>query len=367
MSRKPKWLKLMPRLEELAKRGYTRSEIANTLGVTYEALRTQLKRLKLTGKEIKIRNAYQNRTELKLIQCPTPTNLKEPRSLKHPQGYTSIDEMLDQYESVKDFHARHNISEYIIRHKIKTNKPIAVTFLSDLHLGSPATNYIALKKDLQSIRECDDIKICAGGDWEDSFIPDFKDAGAVANQLSKPQDQFCDSEAIYLEFEDKIIAKISGNHDEMIVKKTGVSPTFFVVRNKKFRYLKDGGLVKLTIGDVTYEILWHHKWRYQSTINLFNSHHRMAEMLCPNCDIVVQEHEHNPGSETLSRWEYDAKKKVINIRTGTYKEGDTFSRKFYKEGVIGPATVVLFPDRRKIESFVDVDAIRDAQAYMRGL
>ena len=91
----------------------------------------------------------------------------------------------------------------------------------------------------------------------------------------------------------------------------------------------------------------------------------MLELLDPTADIVVQEHEHSPGIESLEKGEYD-KKTVVNIRTGAYKINDGFSMDFYKSGRTAPQTIILFPDEKKILAMHGRDAIKDAITYLEG-
>ena len=91
----------------------------------------------------------------------------------------------------------------------------------------------------------------------------------------------------------------------------------------------------------------------------------MREKLYPLADVVVTEHLHNPGIEGTHEYEYDAQRNVVNIRTGTYKIGDSYSRSLWKDGVPGSQVVVLFPNSRKIVPFDGPDAIDDAERYLR--
>ena len=87
-----------------------------------------------------------------------------------------------------------------------------------------------------------------------------------------------------------------------------------------------------------------------------------------NADIAILEHIHNPaiqmterGSDSLG----DARTE-IDIRTGTYKLDDKFSEQYFKTGVLGPETVVLFPDRKKMVAFHGREALADSQRYLDG-
>jgi transcriptional regulator len=284
---------------------------------------------------------------------------------KHPDTLTS-DEWLDVFDEAGAVRERVSINELSTTKKIKTDKPIAVCFTSDWHLGSAATDYEALRADLKIIETDPRIFGCVGGDACDNFMPSFKDAEAAVHQLQPPQYQRLAFEAMLTPIKHKVIAVVTGNHDLFDTKQTGTDVLYYIFRDMPFSVLPHGGLVTLTVGAIEYKIVWKHQYRYNSSINLFNAHHRLVDQLLPTADIAVLEHEHNPGIESLEKFEFSDRRTVVNIRTGTYKGADSYSMKRYKAGRPGPQTVILWPDRKKILALHGADALRDAQVYLDG-
>lgn len=260
-----------------------------------------------------------------------------------------------------------NVSQNVGTVSLPDSKPIALSFISDMHIGSPFVDYEALFSDIETIRDTPGFYVCMGGDGYDNFLPGFKDAGAVAGQLQPPQIQLLTYEKILEELGDKLVGIVGGNHNEKVSKATGVSPEYFVYRGVKCPYLRQGGLLRVNLGGVEYQILWKHNYRFGSSLNQFNSHHRMLEMLYPMADIVVTEHEHNPGIETVERFDLGLARTVVSIRTGSYKGADPYSMNYFKAGRRGPQTVLLWPKERKILPIHGEDAIAHALTYMRGL
>lgn len=250
---------------------------------------------------------------------------------------------------------------------IDSSEPIALSFLGDFHIGSPFTDYERLYGDVATIRATPNLYCCISGDRTDQFIPGFKDASAVVGQLTPPELQLDAVEAIMNEIGDSIVCAIGGNHDEMSRKKTGIDVERWIRRGKKFSYMPHGGLLTLTVGKETYKILWKHTYRFQSSLNLFNSAHRMLELLEPTADLVVQEHLHNPGMESIERGTGPGKHTVISIRTGAYKTTDGYSMNFFKEGIPAPQTVILYPDRHKVVGMHGTESMRDAVVYLKGI
>jgi hypothetical protein len=352
MSSKIDWNKLDPELQSLYSRGLGRGEIAKQLGLSEDSVRHRIDKLKLTGD----------------TKTNEPDNIDEEFCLeayrKIPEN-PSFDQILDGLVAAQGFQEQFNIGDYSITRKIRTETPIIACFWSDLHIGSPSVDYSLLKAHKGLIQKHKNIYLCLGGDGWDGFLPSFKNSGAVAAQLVSPQIQMLGIRQLLKELHDKVISICGGNHNDFLVKKTGVDANRFVLDGMKFPYLPNGGLIKLTVGKQTYKIIQKHHWGFNSRLNQFNTHHRIRDFLYSAADIVVTEHEHNPGMETQWVEEYDTKRQVVNVRTGTYKIGDPYSRRLFKDGVPGPECLVLFPDRKKIVGFDGVDAIEDALRYTR--
>ena len=338
-------------------------ELRGLDGMTWEKIRTVFK--EKFGQDVAT-NTLAKKYE-RIVLKPTATNL-EVEFPKKPEDL-SFEETMDAFIAAKDIGDKFNIGEYMVTIGVKTDIPIAISFLSDVHMGSPVTDYEGLRDDLKLIETHPQLFMFAGGDWNDSFLPSFRNAGAVLNQLVSPDIQFKATSNILKHFCDKkkLLAKSGGNHDAFMTKVTGVDMNFWILKGEKPPYLPYGGLIKLTVGKQTYNILWKHKWRYNSSLNEFNTHHRAYEILYPNADIVVMEHNHTPGIETIEKGEFDAKKTLVNIRTGGYKVGDAYSRTYFKDGRRGAQTVILYPEEHRLVPMHGAKAIEDATIYLRGL
>ena len=236
----------------------------------------------------------------------------------------------------------------VVRARIETDKPVALCFLSDLHLGNVRTDYRAMRRDLNSIRDHPRIYVMKGGDWPNKTLGSFRDQTAMAEQISTPQSQVIVVDAIMQQMAGKIVAAIGGNHDNRDERATGLSTEYFIHRDKPFPYLKFGGVIKLTVGKVEYAILWKHNYKGSSIYNELHAHMRARRELYPVADIVVMEHTHSPAVKTSRQYDFDLGRMVVDIRTGTYLIDDAYSRDKFKSGRPGPMTVILFPDRKKM-------------------
>ena len=278
----------------------------------------------------------------------------------------NFDEIAAELDRVKEERKKYDYKQHQCHVTIKTKEPIALSFISDAHIGSPYTNYEALRKDIALIRDDPRFYVGLGGDIIDNFQPGFKDATAPMKQLTTTQIQLIALEALMKELDGKIVAAITGNHDTMEQRRTGRDSQYFIRRNQPFPNLLHGGLVNLTVGKITYKIIWKHKYRFTSSLNIFNSLRQMINMLEPDADMGVQEHEHNPGILSCEVGEYSSKKTQIQMRTGAYKADDDFSMDQFKEGCRGPQTVILWPDKKKKMALHGDCALEDAQTFLNG-
>lgn len=279
-----------------------------------------------------------------------------------------LSDFFDIAESVKGLKDDLDISSLVAAADAGSDDPIGLVPMCDLHLGSPACAYGALRKDIGLIQSDSRLRVLRGGDWGDYFNNTFPSAIAVAGQTVSPMIQKLWAEKIMTELKDKIVAAVGGNHDLMDERKTGISSEYFILRNMPFPYLKYGGLIKLKVGSQYYEILWKHNYRGNSYINEFNAHRRLR-MLWGNADICVLEHIHSPATAITESGGLTANgsKTIVNIRAGAYKQADEYSTDQFRPGIISPTTVVLFPNERKIVPFHGADAISDAITFLDGL
>lgn len=323
-----------------------------------------------------VRNRYRRQIE----KATTPTGKDLPADAgfqervaavvqlnKKPLKQFDLDDMHSTLTTAQGIRQDVNPDQPEAKVSIAANQPIALTFISDVHLGSQYTNYDAFFADLKLISGDPRFFVCVGGDWQDKFMPSFKDAAAVTSQIVPADIQLLFTKKILEALSPSIVACIGGNHNEMDMRLTGISTERMIHRDSPAAFMPNGGLLTLTVGGAQYKILWKHHWRFNSALNQFNTHHRMLEGLDPTVDIVVTEHEHNPGIESVERFAFGERRTVISIRTGAYKEADPFSVKFYKSGRRGPQTLILWPDRREAPMAIHGDdALRRAQTFLDG-
>jgi len=269
---------------------------------------------------------------------------------------------LQVMKDVKDINAVASTSQTELHTVIETDKPIALCFTSDWHLGSLATNYEAWLAHINYILETPNLYMASVGDLiEDS--KSFFSLAAVLSQAISPKMQGKVLGKILQELSEnkKIVAGWWGNHDQDRDNKLmGQSLVEDQFGRTGIPYFNGIGELHLTVGEVEYSIVGTHKSRFNSMLNIHHGTQALHKMQYPNSDIVVSAHTHSPGVAQEVRYG----REVLFVKTGSHKRDDTFTKQYFPLGEIGIPTVVLDPHRKEMIPFWNpVFAVR----YINGL
>ncbi|HEX8385477.1 MAG TPA: hypothetical protein VF576_04795, partial [Rubricoccaceae bacterium] len=257
---------------------------------------------------------------------------------------------------------------------IETDRPVALTNLSDLHLGNKGTDHRAARADAELVRDTDGLYAVFGGDGVDNFV---KHASAMVSSTSNPQQEYAALEWYLSLMGGKLLGGITGNHDYWTAGFSGVD-----YLRDLFRRLGTGGqpvaygrhTLRLDLhlhspdgSDVAYRVELRHTYRFKSSLNLSNQLQRMYDFSDWQWDVGMVGHTHDGpfcvpfqrhGSE---RW---------GLLAGSYKVADDHSRQWgYGDATPSSPVVILHPGTRRVECVNDLrtgaarlDAIRAAYA-----
>jgi hypothetical protein len=167
----------------------------------------------------------------------------------------------------------------------------------------------------------------------------------------------------------KLLAGCWDNHkDERLERELGDFTD--LAWPKEAPYFHAKGLLKVTVGSVSYEIAMTHRHKGSSIYHDMQPVFRLFRDFYP-ADICITAHTHKPAYARLAA--YPEMRRLMGkpaeshfIVTGTFKTGhDNYSERNFKgRGILGVPTMVLFPDREKAVYFANP---ADAVAYMRGV
>ncbi|OGO14253.1 MAG: hypothetical protein A2Y53_03865 [Chloroflexi bacterium RBG_16_47_49] len=278
----------------------------------------------------------------------------DDKKIQVPPGNSFLEQMLEQQRNREAI----EVSQDEATVHIDTGLPwIGIYFTGDWHIGSDDVDYQLWDQHQTKVLETPGMYEAIIGDERDNFVtPKFKTG--LYKGLLNPEEQ-----ANYIKWYmekldslDKIVARVTGNHDFWTWDTSGLHFESFWYNSMKSPLLRNGGFVHLYVNGVPYELYLHHG---QSLFNSnFNPNHatRRAYEFQGKFDVGAMGHSH--VAEAAHSWKgADSNQHdVIFLRTGTYKLSDQYARsKQLGRGQPPGATVLFNTAERKMMAFADVE------------
>jgi hypothetical protein len=238
----------------------------------------------------------------------------------------------------------------------KAKLPMIIIFTGDWHMGSMAFNADKFRKDIAYINSLPDdrVKIYLMGDLIDNVQPRFFNSEAVFGTIS-PEIQLEVLRRQLDRMKGKLQAACWGNHDvEWHEKGIGWSPVAKLL-SEYCHYFFGKGISDFHCGEQVYRIAMNHKWSGTSWFHSVQG--QIRGWLDNRADIVVGGHIHTSGYmndvPSLTPEGDEIHRHLVQV--GTYKEADTYSVRNFKPGVIHNEALVVYPDRKKVVRFAEVN------------
>lgn len=203
---------------------------------------------------------------------------------------------------------------------IDTDKPIALAFLSDLHIGNAGVDYELLRQTGQIIREHPLAYCITGGDITDSLFFDY------GEEILNMQEQYVYMNKLLKWMgSENILAGIMGNHDAWS-RKQGVTNYIQFTENIQRPLLRGVSFVDLKIGKIPYRLLMAHRFKGESMYNPTHQENRANREL-QGADIIMAAHTHKPGESIIYQPEYGGgARKVVLVNGKTFKKLDAYGK-----------------------------------------
>jgi hypothetical protein len=258
--------------------------------------------------------------------------------------------------------ARHKSLRFVDVH-VADSKPILISKISDQHIRETGpVDLVRMEEDATLIRETDGAYAILGGDGIDNHIKHLSamvHGGTNAKEEWKAYDHYL---GMFTGKQgSKILAMISGNHDDWTVDKAGVNMAQILAERNNLFFAPDEVLVRLAFGNETYRIKVRHQYQFNSQFNKTHSIKRLWEMGEDDFDVGVVCHLHEAAMEPFFkhgqlRWA---------MRPGSYQLTSAYSRQrgFNQSSPTCPS-VVYWPDQHKTLGFFD---LRDAVIYLKAV
>lgn len=245
---------------------------------------------------------------------------------------------------------------------ILPDEPVAIAFLSDLHIGSAGTDYAAIREDAELIKHTPGLYAGFHGDGTDNWI-----VGKLTS-LQRGQAVGFDAERLLFEswvsmIADKLLWWVGGNHDAWSEKLIGSSPDRALIKDKLILWDRNQCAVKINHCGITRTALIRHKWRFNSVFNATHGLQVGWERGDIDYDWAIGGHTH---IGTYCHPFHRHNKRRYAILTGTYKHVDGFGEEigFPSPKDNGCGAMVLNTDGSQV-FFDTLTPAVDYLAYLR--
>lgn len=250
------------------------------------------------------------------IRTSTPTFLNYDATLPN-WGYWNqrFADRAKQYQETEEF-----LQNYV---EIQLpDRPCLINFISDIHAGSPNTDYDRLKLEIETIVAQPSSYVFLLGDEVDSFCWTETAINDTAEQI--PQQYYWFREMVrYLSDNNKLLGLSMGNHSW--TRKLGLN--FYTmlqeVTNAPFNF----GITyySIKVGEQEYRITGSHQFPGGSQYNSVHPEERAIRFGGAwGSDIVVGGHTHQKQISQKPFFEFNGSRVVTEVSLGAYKTHDGF-------------------------------------------
>lgn len=254
-----------------------------------------------------IEKSYLQKAHIEIAEGSMPTNL-------------TFEDFHEEALRRADFREKVEGEKRHVEISIDTKKPVAIAFLSDLHIGSCGVDYELLRQTGQIIKEHPLAYCITAGDVTDSLFFSYGD------EVLNMQEQYVYmSKLLGWVGSENILAGIVGNH-EAWASKSGVNNYIEFSNHTQRPLLRGVSFVDLTVGKVPYRLMMAHRFRGSSMYNPTHQESRANRSL-QGADIIMAAHTHEPGESFIYQPEYGGgARKVALVNGKTFKKIDSYGK-----------------------------------------
>jgi hypothetical protein len=319
--------------QKLRCEGLSYNKIADMLNVPLKTVQSRFKRDELRGKN---KIVYEDKKEY---------------------NETDIDCFFEKMIELQEAQDKLDTKQVKANIRIDDDKPIAVAYWSDWHIGGKGTDYKAFQQDLELIRDTEGLYFIGGGDYKDNYISGTH-VGGNFEQIIQPGMQDIVVMRQMEKVANKCLALVRGCHDSWDKKQGDKDFLATLCEITNSVNMWHGGEITIKLGKEDY--LWRvrHKYTNKSSMNFENSMRRLIETQGP-CDVAAEAHLHNE----YSMCRHINGRYSILLRGGSYKIWDEHSQQMagYK-GKEGVPVVIMYPNEHRT---INLDTLEDAIVHLK--
>lgn len=186
----------------------------------------------------------------------------------------------------------------LFKHKIKSNKPLEIVCLGDIHLGSPECDTEMLKSIVQKIKKRK-AKVILMGDLIDLGLRESPGA-SVYEQSMSPSQQVKEIVKILTPIKDQIISSVVGNHEYRLSRASGIDMGELIATSLGCNYGKYQCVNNIKLNNQIYNIFsTHGSGSGQTTESRINSFKKYLEQI--DTDVIAAGHCHDLADRVFNK------------------------------------------------------------------
>ena len=235
------------------------------------------------------------------------------------------------------------------------DKAVGILCMGDTHIGATDTDYPALEQAIEYLQR-DNVYCLQVGDLLQMDLHDFLKFELAAQQPIP--EQLKGASHFLKQISEKCVGLCSGNHDERVLKRTGIDVIDYVMANAGCHvpYHPTQLTINMSVGDHSYRFCVRHSVLGNSATNPAHGCVRwMQQCNDGDVDAVIAGHKHQSANmrvKVTGRWRWAVQLGAFpHGSLGTYALTKGFADKDYSP----MSLAVLEPKRRRVTFFDDVD------------
>lgn len=230
--------------------------------------------------------------------------------------------------------------------------------LADFHWGNKGTDYLFIESITDYIKE-NNIYVALIGDLLDTFFINFKNASVIFEQVMNPEEQLLFLESWLQEIDEHLVCCTWDNHSTMRAEAILGQDYFGKLQSRFAPFFNGIGKLRLTVGEIEYEIVATHKGKGKSTYNSLHGLQNIDRFLT-SCDLVMGGHYHNPAYGMIEI----RGRSLYAIQSGTAEVKDLFAERHFRfgQGQCSFPCAVLDGKEKKILLF---ERVEDAVKFVK--
>lgn len=245
---------------------------------------------------------------------------------------------------------------------IKTDKPILLVPFGDIHAGAQEVDYKRFAQEAEWVSGTPGCYVMLFGDITDSY---FWGGDAQDDNIGSfgEQNKFMKACMDMFSKTKRLLCAWGGDHDKWSSQR---GDTIYADFGKQYNahYLEGVSYVTLGVGEQTYRIVGAHRHNGFSIYNRSHPALRIARDWAGggvDLDLAITAHTHRKAvlSQPVKRFGGD-NELVHYMSLGAYKQTDAYGRKKglgrLNKDEIGTQAILLYPNKKHIEVFWDVES-----------